>query len=526
MCVVVAKFFPGTGWAVAKNRDQDYVPDVEFKEEEHNSVKEILVMYDNRTKYKEGMNFSGLGIVSTSLSPLPSLEADAADGRNIDAALHMKDPLKAAKFLIRNKVMGFILVFTKDTLYLIEAARDDNGKGEYQYKLREVPKTETVAVTNHGHAFPWAGFQLGVDKKQDLKRKSSESRKKIAEKVVSQAKTPMQMLRGLSIKATNDLQMNIFRVGTKDRQMRTIFQNLLVSSEKKMYVIPIQCKMTLHTDRKYVQCEVMDNKYIKKTYDGNIKYFAGLQRLPKGVVKCIEEETSVAPVKFSTYLDESLRLTLRYHDKLNPKLWTKDQLDDSVIKFLLKNAMKFAKFSGVPADRVHDVVVTGGNANYNYTKYSDIDVHLMCDLTGLDDEQLYKKKAEWTDNHPELKVAGYPLEFYASNEKEPYPKGQGFFSLIQDKWVVVPKHLDHVEILKDPAFITKVEHNIWYIKNHLLKKEGSADDILDFKTKMWKGRSAGLERGGEFSIENLLYKELRNRGWIEKLNDKLKQLQG
>jgi len=125
-----------------------------------------------------------------------------------------------------------------------------------------------------------------------------------------------------------------------------------------------------------------------------------------------------------------------------------------------------------------------------------------------------------------LKVAGYPLEFYASNEKEPYPKGQGFFSLVQDKWIVVPKHLDHVEILKDPAFITKVEHNIWYIKNHLLKKEGSADDILDFKTKMWKGRAAGLERGGEFSIENLLYKELRNRGWIEKLNAKLKQLQG
>lgn len=526
MCVAVAKYFPTVGWVVAKNRDQDYVPDVEFKEEEHNSVKEILVMYDNRTKYKEGMNYSGLGIISTSLSPIPSLEADASDGKFIDAALHMSDPLKAAKFLIRNKVMGFVFVFTKDKLYLIESARQDNGKGDYQYKLREVPKTEAVAVTNHGLELSWAGFQMGIDKKQDLKRKSSESRKKIAEKVIAQAKSPMQMLRGLSIKATNDLQMNVFRVGTKDRQMRTIFQNLLVPSEKKMYVIPIQCKMTLHTDRKYVQCEVMDNKYIKKIYDGNIKYFAGLERLPNGIVKCIEEETDLSTMNFSKFINENLKLTLRYHNKLNPKLWTNDQLDDSVIKLLLSNAMKFAKFSGVPANRVHDVVMTGGNANYNYTKFSDIDVHLMCDLSGLDDEHLYQKKAEWTALHPELEVQGYPLEFYASNEKEPYPKGQGFFSLVQDKWIVVPKHLDHVEILKDPAFIAKVEANIRYIKNHLLKPSGTVDQILDFKTKMWQGRTAGLERGGEFSIENLLYKELRNRSWIAKLNAKLKQEQG
>jgi hypothetical protein len=34
-------------------------------------------------------------------------------------------------------------------------------------------------------------------------------------------------------------------------------------------------------------------------------------------------------------------------------------------------------------------------------------------------------------------------------------------------------------------------------------------------------RSSGLRSEGEFSIENIVYKELRNRSYIEKLNNKL-----
>lgn len=229
--------------------------------------------------------------------------------------------------------------------------------------------------------------------------------------------------------------------------------------------------------------------------------------------------------RFATYLEEKLRLTLKYHDKLNPKLWTNDQLDDKVVKMLIKYAIKFAKFSHIPVERVHDVVITGGNCNYNYTKFSDIDVHLLCDVKGLNDDHLYQKKVEWAKLHGDLQVAGYPLEFYASNEKEPFPRGQGFYSLMQDKWLVVPKHLDKVDVLSDPAVLDKIEWNIKYIKNHLLKKAGTVDEIMDFKTKMWKGRSAGLQRGGEFSVENVIYKELRNRGLINKLNEKLDKMQ-
>jgi hypothetical protein len=32
-------------------------------------------------------------------------------------------------------------------------------------------------------------------------------------------------------------------------------------------------------------------------------------------------------------------------------------------------------------------------------------------------------------------------------------------------------------------------------------------------------RFAGLKKAGEFSVENLVFKELRNRGYLDKVND-------
>ena len=228
---------------------------------------------------------------------------------------------------------------------------------------------------------------------------------------------------------------------------------------------------------------------------------------------------------FGTFLTERLRLTLKYHSKLNPKIWKNDQLDDGVVDHLLDLSFKFAKFSGIDKSRVKDIVITGGNVNYNYTKFSDIDIHLMCDITGLDSDKLYTKKVEWANSNKELKVAGYPLEFYAADvDEKHYPKGQGVYSLMRDKWLIVPKHLGQIDVLTDPKVLDKVEYYIKYIKQWLLK-HAPKEDILSFKEKMWRMRSAGLQRGGEFSVENVVYKDLRNRGLIDKLNQRLRELQ-
>ena len=56
----------------------------------------------------------------------------------------------------------------------------------------------------------------------------------------------------------------------------------------------------------------------------------------------------------------------------------------------------------------------------------------------------------------------------------------------------------------------------------------NTDDLYDkverlekFKDKIMKMRKAGLDKGGEFSIENLVFKELRNNGFLEALLNEL-----
>lgn len=224
---------------------------------------------------------------------------------------------------------------------------------------------------------------------------------------------------------------------------------------------------------------------------------------------------------FQSFIEESLikQLTLKYHNKLNPKLWKKDQLKDGLAEVLVKKAYEFAAYSGVGRSRIKDIVITGGNVNYNYTKFSDVDVHLMCDVNGLNSDKLYEKKVSWTTSHKNLKVAGYPIEFYAADDKDHFPNGQGVYSVLENRWLIVPKHLDHVDVLRDPKVVDKINHHVKYIRT--LIKSGTDEEIKAYKDRLHTMRGAGLHHGGEFSVENVVYKDLRNRGLLDKLNKKI-----
>ena len=278
MCTAVGKYIKGKGWVIAKNRDQDYVSETSFLDKRDPKVGEILLLDDRDIDYNEGMNHNpGMVVITTSLTPKLSLETNKKDGEIIVKALHMSDPEEAAKFVISKKLTGFIFIATAEKFVLVEAARKNNGDGKYQATYRVVPKTETVVRTNHGIEFPWAGFQYGVDKKQDIWRKSSETRKSIAEKTLKKANSPEEMLDALAVKSASDLQMNVFRVENKPRQMRTIFQWALAPKESMVYLRPIQTRMNVKVTHEKISIEVLDNEPIKKIYDGTIKHFCKLE---------------------------------------------------------------------------------------------------------------------------------------------------------------------------------------------------------------------------------------------------------
>ena len=271
MCIIVAKYFPGIGWAGAKNRDRKYIPKLDFIESEENGV-DRMMMHDKITGYKEGINSHGISILNTSLdvdSDEPDVEegkaASSPDGKIIAAALLQDNVQDAVKLLIKHKLVGCTIVFDQHTLYLIEGS-DQDGTKPYRYQVKQIPKTETVTRTNHGIWMPWAGFQRGSgDKQQEMDRISSEARLAQAQRVVEYAEDPEDLVDGLCQVYTPNPQLNIMRTNTGTDKYRTTSQQLCVPREKTLYCRPVSSHLEfdfwrLNRPETRVWVEILSNR--------------------------------------------------------------------------------------------------------------------------------------------------------------------------------------------------------------------------------------------------------------------------
>lgn len=230
---------------------------------------------------------------------------------------------------------------------------------------------------------------------------------------------------------------------------------------------------------------------------------------------------------FSEFIAE-LKITLQCHDELNPKLWDGEKLKPEVRKALIKFGETWAEFAKIPKSMIEDIVMTGGNTNFNYTSKSDIDVHLIVDRSKLFSDQkfveeyLQDKKSLWTLSH-DVNVYGYPLEPYAQDKSIKYPKDQGVYSLKNDEWLKKPGKCEY-DYQGDNLLKQKVKHYMHAI-DHLIKHKMGEGAVNLLKTKLKNMRAAGIQQYGEYSRENLVFKELRNRGYLDKMNAYDKSMQ-
>lgn len=249
MCIIVAKYFPGIGWAGAKNRDRTYVPTLDFIIDKVDNTERVM-MHDQVTGYKEGLNSHGVSILNTSLDVLDDereVEAgtveSSPDGKYIAEALLQPDPLSAAKTLIKNNLVGCTIVFNDEDLYLIEAS-DQDGTKPYRYTVKKIPQDQMVARTNHGQWLEWSGFQRNpTNINETLDRISSESRLAQAEAVVKNANLPTDLVDGMCKIYIDDPQLNIMRTSTGHKKMRTTSQQLCVPREKTLYCRPVSSNL-------------------------------------------------------------------------------------------------------------------------------------------------------------------------------------------------------------------------------------------------------------------------------------------
>jgi hypothetical protein len=165
MCVIVAKYFDGIGWAGAKNRDRTYIPVLDFIESESEGI-DRMMMHDEVTGYKEGINSRGVSILNTSLdvgddeTEVESGQAKSSpDGRIIAEALTLSTAQEAARFLVKQRLCGCTMVFDQENMFLIEASATGTAKDPTDSEHEVYPETQTVARTNHGIWMPTAGMQ-------------------------------------------------------------------------------------------------------------------------------------------------------------------------------------------------------------------------------------------------------------------------------------------------------------------------------------------------------------------------------
>jgi hypothetical protein len=227
---------------------------------------------------------------------------------------------------------------------------------------------------------------------------------------------------------------------------------------------------------------------------------------------------------FGQFITESSDLTLRYHNELNSKLWYGDKLKPEVREKLIDIGNAWAEFSKIPQEAVKDMIIVGGNANFNYTDYSDIDLHLlvdkeeMPDCPDLLDDFLKDKKQLWSLSH-DISIYGHDVELYAQDINDEFPASQGVYSLTQNNWMVPPTKQE--VNFDDPNLIRKINDYTNKI-NDLIDSNAEDESFKKLKKKFGDMRKAGIKKAGEFSQENLIFKELRNKGYLDKMNQYIK----
>lgn len=216
-------------------------------------------------------------------------------------------------------------------------------------------------------------------------------------------------------------------------------------------------------------------------------------------------------------------------ETLNPKVFENyDSPKDAVMKSKVRNALlKIAdEFISGLDDKIEvvDVVLTGSLANFNWSKFSDFDLHIIIDYSIYGKQKdLYKelfqlKKQLFNQKH-DISIFGYEVELYPQDEKESH-FSTGTYSIMTDEWINIPtkeKFTIDRSILKTKvdSWRDKIENVISSIKAEGMKK--NEDKVENLKKKIKEYRQSGLEEVGELSYENLVFKYLRRSGLMEKL---------
>jgi len=217
---------------------------------------------------------------------------------------------------------------------------------------------------------------------------------------------------------------------------------------------------------------------------------------------------------------------LKPKNELNPRFWDENQLKSDVSEQLKLIVDDFIEgLSLLDPEIVEDITITGSSASYNWTKVSDIDLHMIVNFRELDEnielvrEFFNAKTYIWNKKH-NIEIFGHEVEIYIQNTDEPHI-ATGIYSLKNDEWateaVKTDPDLDFESIrTKSLALMDKIERLYGQYEEKEYKETHKYAEKL--KNKVKKMRKTGLDTSGVYSIENLAFKILRRNGYLRLLD--------
>lgn len=279
----------------------------------------------------------------------------------------------------------------------------------------------------------------------------------------------------------------------------------------------------------------LNGKHYKLDTNGNLTLLESNNKNKKILVfenqlKAIKE--NIEPEVESSEVDLS---SFKKKDSLVPSIWKdEDTLNSKVRLKLLDIADDFWEFVNITWVEPKGIILTGSICNFNWSKFSDIDLHLIVDFDEIDDrddfvrDYMDTKKNEWNNEHKSLKIMDYPVELYVQNIDE-IPEAGGIYDLEENKWLrkpnkddIKPIGLNKFSIKDRAATIMTIIDDMWDVLN-------STDDMYDIRqlgkdaSKLWdkvkKMRKNSLSKNGEGGAGNIVYKVMRRMGYLDKIFD-------
>jgi len=217
------------------------------------------------------------------------------------------------------------------------------------------------------------------------------------------------------------------------------------------------------------------------------------------------------------------------HKELNKKFWTDFEFDEGVKEKLVEIANDFYDTLDKFDLDIDDIHLTGSISNYNYHPDSDLDVHILVDFDEYDGDKdilvsmIQSKSFIWNLKH-DINIRGADVELYVQDKNEEHISS-GIYSLQNDEWIKKPSYSDP-DVDDDDI---NLKYKRWVFEIDEIAKSEDDENLSEedkrerfersekLKKKLKKFRKEGLEGVGEYSIENLTFKKLRNDGHIEKL---------